>query len=72
MTSFVIDASVAIKWVAPEADSAQALRLHDHSLAAPNLLLLVRAENTQNIQEAHIVLGHILCAIIERELAAAS
>jgi D-sedoheptulose 7-phosphate isomerase len=34
-------------------------------------LLLVRAENTQNIQEAHIVLGHILCAIIERELAPA-
>ena len=34
-------------------------------------LLLVRAENTQNIQEAHIVLGHIVCAIIERELAPA-
>jgi D-sedoheptulose 7-phosphate isomerase len=34
-------------------------------------LLLVRAENTQNIQEAHIVLGHILCAIVERELAPA-
>jgi D-sedoheptulose 7-phosphate isomerase len=34
-------------------------------------LLLVRAENTQNIQEAHIVLGHILCAIVERELSAA-
>ena len=33
-------------------------------------LLLVRAANTQNIQEAHIVLGHILCAIIERELSA--
>ena len=34
-------------------------------------LLLVRAESTQNIQEAHIVLGHILCAIVERELAPA-
>ena len=34
-------------------------------------LLLVRAQNTQNIQEAHIVLGHILCGVIERELAPA-
>jgi D-sedoheptulose 7-phosphate isomerase len=30
--------------------------------------LVVRGANTQNIQEGHIVLGHILCAIIEREL----
>lgn len=40
MTSYVIDASVAIKWIAPEEGSAQALQLRDHLLAAPDLLLL--------------------------------
>jgi predicted nucleic acid-binding protein len=40
--NFVLDASVAVKWVLPEADSANALRLRDayrqgvHGLAAPD------------------------------------
>lgn len=36
-----------------------------------DVLLLAPAESTQKIQEAHIVLGHILCALIERALARA-
>ena len=38
MSRFVVDASVAIKWVVPEAQSDLAVRLLDHSLAAPDLL----------------------------------
>ena len=34
----VVDASVALKWVIPEADSDRAAALLDHSLAAPDLL----------------------------------
>jgi hypothetical protein len=36
--SFVVDASVAIKWFVDEPDSAQAAVLLRHSLAAPDLL----------------------------------
>lgn len=34
----VVDASIAVKWVIPEADSARAEVLLDHSLVAPDLL----------------------------------
>ena len=39
MTAFVIDASVAIKWVIDEPGTDQALLLRRHSLAAPDLLV---------------------------------
>jgi predicted nucleic acid-binding protein len=35
----VVDASVAVKWVVPEADSERAELLLDHGLIAPDLLL---------------------------------
>jgi predicted nucleic acid-binding protein len=38
LTSFVIDASVAIKWFVDEPGSEWAVSLLDHSLAAPDLL----------------------------------
>lgn len=39
MTRFVVDASVAIKWVIDEPGTAQALLLRRHRLAAPDLLV---------------------------------
>lgn len=39
MTRFVIDASVAIKWVVEEAGTEQALTLRRHTLAAPDLIV---------------------------------
>lgn len=42
---YVLDASVALKWVLPEADSARAIRLRDeynnsiHELVAPDIFL---------------------------------
>lgn len=36
---YVIDASVAVKWVVPEAGTAQALALRRHALYAPDLLI---------------------------------
>lgn len=39
MNNYVIDASVAVKWVVEEAGSTQALRLRGHRLAAPDLLI---------------------------------
>jgi predicted nucleic acid-binding protein len=39
VTAFVIDASVAIKWVVEEPGTQQALLLRQHSLAAPDLLV---------------------------------
>ena len=39
MTAFVIDASVAIKWVVDEAGTQQALLLRRQQLAAPDLLV---------------------------------
>lgn len=38
MSGFVVDASVAIKWVVEEPGADSAIRLLDHSLAAPDLL----------------------------------
>jgi predicted nucleic acid-binding protein len=38
MTDLVVDASVVIKWVLPEADSAPALTPRSRRLAAPDLL----------------------------------
>jgi predicted nucleic acid-binding protein len=39
LSSFVIDASVVIKWVVDEASTAQALLLRRHRLLAPDLLI---------------------------------
>lgn len=39
MTTWVIDASVAIKWVVDEPDTPQALLLRRHRLVAPDLLV---------------------------------
>ncbi len=39
MTTFVIDASVAIKWVVDEDGTAEALLLRRHRLLAPDLLI---------------------------------
>ena len=39
MSLLVIDASVVIKWVTPEAGTNEALRLRQHQLAAPDLLI---------------------------------
>lgn len=39
MKRFVIDASVAVKWVLTEPDTAQAVALRPHDLAAPDLIL---------------------------------
>lgn len=40
MTTFIVDASVAIKWVVSETATSQALSLHErYSLAAPDLIL---------------------------------
>ena len=38
MSGFVVDASVAIKWVVDEPDAQIAIKLLDHGLAAPDLL----------------------------------
>ena len=39
MSGYVIDASVAIKWVIDEPGSEQALKLRRHAVAAPDLLI---------------------------------
>ena len=39
MTTWVIDASVAIKWVVDEPGTEQALLLRRHHLVAPDLLV---------------------------------
>ena len=39
MTTWVVDASVAIKWVVDEPGTAQALLLRRHHLVAPDLLI---------------------------------
>jgi phosphoheptose isomerase len=36
--------------------------------AAAEIVIRIPSESTQHIQEAHIAVGHILCAIIERSL----
>ena len=40
MSTFVVDASVAVKWVVAEADSDAATRLARHDLLAPELMLI--------------------------------
>lgn len=39
MSKFVIDASIAVKWVVDEPGTAEALALRRHALAAPDLLV---------------------------------
>jgi predicted nucleic acid-binding protein len=39
VSGFVIDASVAVKWVVTEADSGRAMAIRRHRLAAPDLLV---------------------------------
>lgn len=39
MSAYIIDASVAVKWVVPQPDSERAQSLRRKQLAAPNLLL---------------------------------
>ncbi|MDX2221799.1 MAG: type II toxin-antitoxin system VapC family toxin [Rhodospirillaceae bacterium] len=39
MTELVVDASVAIKWVVEESGSTAAIRLFEHKLIAPDLLI---------------------------------
>jgi predicted nucleic acid-binding protein len=39
-SAFVVDASVAVKWLIEESDSALAEALAGHSLSAPSLLLI--------------------------------
>jgi predicted nucleic acid-binding protein len=70
----VLDSSVALKWVLPEADSAKALRLRDeyrnglHELLAPDIFPseiangLVSAERQKRIRtgESAIFLNDIL------------
>jgi D-sedoheptulose 7-phosphate isomerase len=36
--------------------------------ASGDIVLRVPSENTQHIQETHITMGHILCALVEQEL----
>ena len=40
MTHFVVDASVALKWLTTDPGTEAALRLPDHTLFAPDLLLV--------------------------------
>ena len=42
-------------------DGGKARQISDHSL-------VVKSESTARIQEAHILIGHILCDIIEQRL----
>ena len=73
---YVLDSSVALKWVLPEADSAKAIRLRDesrngiHELLAPDIFPseiangLASAERQKRIQkgESAIFLNDILSA----------
>jgi predicted nucleic acid-binding protein len=72
---YVLDSSVALKWVLPEADSGKALRLRDdysngiHELLAPDIFPseiangLASAERQKKVQtgEAVIFLNDVLC-----------
>ena len=74
---YVLDSSVALKWVLPEADSAKALRLRDeyrnglHELLAPDIFPsviangLVSAERQKRIRtgESAIPRGLVTCLI---------
>jgi predicted nucleic acid-binding protein len=73
---YVLDCSVALKWVLPEADSAKAIRLRDeyltgiHELVAPDLFIpeiangLASAERQGRIKagESAVFLNDILLA----------
>ena len=37
-----------------------------------NLVLIVPSDSTPRIQEAHITIGHIVCELVEKELAGVS
>lgn len=50
MAAFVVDASVAVKWVVDEEDSEAAVRLSRHELWAPGFLL-VEAANVLWVKE---------------------
>ena len=64
---YVLDASVAVKWVLPEADSAKALSLRDdyrkgiHQLLAPDIFkveaahTLTRAERRKILQQGEAI-----------------
>ena len=64
---YVLDASVAVKWVLPEADSAKALSLRDdyrkgiHQLLAPDIFkveaahALTRAERRKILQQGEAI-----------------
>lgn len=66
--NYVLDASVAVKWVLPEPDSANALRLRDahrqgvHSLVAPDSFpvevahALTRAERKKLLQQSEAMI----------------
>jgi len=43
ITTLVIDASIAVKWVVEEDGTAEALALREHTLIAPDLLLVEAA-----------------------------
>ena len=74
MTSFVIDASVAIKWVVDEPGTTPALRLSRHSLAAPDLLvaecanILWKKVRRKELSEAEASLAARLLARADIEL----
>ena len=73
---YVLDSSVALKWVLPEADSGKAIRLRDeygkgtHELVAPDIFppeianALAAAERSKRIQpgESAIFLNDVLSA----------
>jgi D-sedoheptulose 7-phosphate isomerase len=33
-----------------------------------NLAIIIPSNDTQRIQEGHITVGHIICALVEREM----
>ena len=60
MSTYVVDASVAVKWFLPELDSEAAFRLRDpsHKLLAPDYLWLeVSSVVCQRIQREQILPG---------------
>jgi predicted nucleic acid-binding protein len=69
---FVLDASVAVKWVLPEADSAKAIALRDdyrkgfHELIAPDIFkveaahALTRAERRRILQQGQAIYRMVL------------
>lgn len=73
MSSLVIDASVAVKWVVEEEGTKEALALHDRALAAPDLLIAECANilwkkvrrNELSEQEAVFAAGLLARADIE-------